>query len=330
MVTITPDQFESEVAAGRFHPVYLLLGPEEYLLQKAVSLLRDKAVPPEALAFNFAELNCRDNDAISIMQAATTFPMISPRRLVLVTDIDALPETDQEALCTYVAAPQETTVLVLVASALDRRSRFFKRLADGAVIVECARLKGPALERWAAALLARNGCRISGQALRKLTDAVGSDLLIMSQEIEKLILYAGQGKVIHEEAIDELVYASRQHGIFEIATALGQRDRRQALRILGNLLESGQAPLAILGMMARHFRQVLIAKELLEEGRPVQEIRQAVQVPEFAIAEFLKQARSIEADRARTMYERLARVDRSIKSGSPNHRMLLEQLVCLA
>ncbi len=81
--------------------------------------------------------------------------------------------------------------------------------------------------------------------------------------------------------------------------------------------------------MARHFRQIIIAKELLQEGRPSYEIGRATQVPEFALQEFLKQVRAIELELARSMHQRLARIDRSFKSSSPDQRMLLEHLICV-
>ena len=53
-----------------------------------------------------------------------------------------------------------------------------------------------------------------------------------------------------------------------------------------------------------------------------------VLVPEFALAEFLRQAQNIEPEMARKMYRQLARMDRSFKSTNPDERMLFEQLIC--
>ncbi len=328
MPTLTFEEFASDLEHGRFCPVYLLFGPEEYLLRQAILALKAKAISHDARAFNLVECSARTVTAARIVHEANSFPLMFGRRLVLVTDLEELAAADQEELASYVVAPQEKTILALVASGLDRRTSFYKRLAERACIVEFQKLKGAALERWADSFLSRRGYRIGAAALRKLLDLAGSDLLSLENEIEKLILYSGSEKQIQDGTVDLLVRASRQHTIFELTSALGRRDQKAALRLLGNLLEAGEPPLVIVSMMARHFRQVLIAKELLAEGRQPREIGRAAQVPDFVLQEFLKQVQSLDLDLARRMFQRLAYIDRSFKSSSPDERILLEQLVC--
>jgi DNA polymerase-3 subunit delta len=322
------EKLESEAGQGRFRPVYLLFGPEAYLMRRAISLFKEHAIPQEARSFNVVECSGENADAAQILAQANTYPMMSARRLVLVTEVAELPEADLALLAEYARTPQPKTVLVLVAGELDRRGKFYRSMAESACVIECARLKGAALERWADALLARRGLRISPAARKKLVDLAGTDMISLANEIEKLILYAGQEKTIPDAALDLLVQASRLRGIFEITSAVGRKDVRGALHVLGSLLESGENPLGILGLMARHFRQVLIAQELLHEGRSPAEIGRLLQIPEFALMEFLRQVRAVDAENARNMYRRLARTDRRFKSTSSDERMVLEHLIC--
>jgi DNA polymerase-3 subunit delta len=322
------EELESELARGRFYPIYLLHGPEELLVSRAISLLKERAVTPEAMAFNYSEHSGQNADVSEIVKDANTYPMMSPRRFVLVTEMDKIAEPGRELLSVYAGNPQEKTVLVLAAAEVDRRTSFFKRLAERAAVLDFPKLKCAALERWAGNQLSGRGYRISPPALKKFVDLAGSDLLTLSAEMEKLILYCGSEKEIRDAAVEELVQASRQHGIFELTTAMGNRDRRLALKHLGNLLEAGEPALWIVSMIARHFRQVLIAKELLAEGRQAAEIGRIAQVLDWVLQDFLRQVRATDFATARNLYERLARIDRSFKSSSPDERMLLEHLVC--
>ncbi len=326
--SVTSEQLEADLERGRLYPAYLLFGPEAYLLRRAVRSLTEKAVPPETRAFNLVELSARSVTAARIVHEANSFPMISGRRLVLVTDLEELPAEEHEVLTSYLAAPQEKSVLVLTASEIDRRTSFYKDLLERTCVVEFPKLRGPALEDWAGRMLSRRGYHIGSAALRKLVDLSGADLLTVVNEIEKLILYVGAEKQIPDAAIDTLIPASRQHSIFELTSALGRRDRKAALKSLGNLLEAGEPPLAIVSMLARHFRQVLIAKELLAEGRPPQDIGRLAQIPGFLLQEFLRQARALDLDLARRMFQHLAAIDRSFKSSSPDERLLLEHWIC--
>jgi DNA polymerase III subunit delta len=326
--TLTIEEFEAELARGDLSPVYLLLGPEAFLVRRALASLKEKAMPQDALAFNFIECSAKDSTPARIVHEANTFPLMSSRRVVIVTDLEKLAEGGQETLAAYLVSPQKKTVLVLVAEDIDRRTSFYKRILEHASIVECRKLEGVALRRRAEQTFSQQGCRISSSALDLLVDLAGGDLSSMMGEIEKLILYAGTEKTIRDATVELLVEGSRQHGIFELTTAMGQKDRKAALRLLGNLLESGEAPLYILAMMAWHFRRIIIAQEMLAEGRAPGEIGKALKVWGNQLPEFMKGIRSTDPRTMRQMLPRLARMDRAFKSTGADERLLLEELIC--
>jgi DNA polymerase-3 subunit delta len=322
------EELEAEVNRGRFHPAYLIIGPEEYLCHQAVGFLKQKSLAPEAFAFNFAEFGAAECSAREAVEAAQTFPMMSPRRLVMVTDLERMRVSDHEVLLRYLEEPASRTVMILTATDLDRRTSFYKCLRERTCVVECAKLKGFALERWAESFIRRRGLRVSQSGLKKIVELAGEDLQSLANELEKLLIYAGTEKAISDTAVEDLVNSSRQHSIFELTAALGRRDRVTALRRLGNLVAAGEEPLAIVSMMARHFRQILIAKDLLEQGKNPRETAVAAQVPSFALDEFMQSVRAIDTRTAATMYHRLTEADYRFKSSPADKRMVLEHLIC--
>ena len=329
MPTLSFNELESEISGGRFQPVYLFFGPEEYLLRHALSVMRKKVPAPGTESFNCSEFSAPELDAAEIIESANTFPMMSPRRLVLVADLDQLSQSGQDRLAAYVESPQQKTVLVLNAGPSDHLAGFTKRVAEHAWVVQFGKMKGAELERWASAYLSRRGFRITSQSLAQLVDLAGSDLATLVGEIEKLCLYAAQQKEIKESDILALVQASRQYGIFELTTAMGKRDRKLALKQLGNLLEAGEPALYILTMMARHFRQLIIAKELISQGRNQQEVARALQMKStYFLPELMRHAKAMDLETARNLYRHVARIDRRFKSSSPDERLLLEHLIC--
>ena len=340
---MSPEQLEREIGGKRFQPVYLFVGEEEYLRRRALILVREGSLTPEALAFNYAEFNAGSDAMSHILQVANTFPMMAPRRVVILYGLEALirppklgevnPEApDQEALMDYIGDPQKRTVFVLVAEGLDKRTRLFKVMKEKACVVEFAKLKGPALESWAESTLRKRGYGITSAALKQLVDLGGANLQTLANEIEKLLLYCVNEKTISDSAVDKLVGRNRNFIIFELTNALGRRDRPGALRILGILLEDaraqGEKPIGIVAMMARHFRQVLIVKELQELGRDPREIGATIGIPPYYAANFLREARSIDRSRAEWMYLRLAEADLRFKSSGVDERMFLEKLIC--
>jgi len=324
----TLEELEDQLRRGAIRPIYLVLGPETFLNRQAIAAIQEKALSSDALTFNYTELSAQSASASEILEAANTFPLLSPRRLVIVTEIESLEAREQEQLLKYLDRPAEKTVLVLVAGELERRSAFYRTLREKACVIEFPKLKGTALERWADDYIRHRGFRTSSASLRKLVDLAGSDAQALVGEIEKLILYAGKVRQIPDAAVDELVLASRQHGVFELIGAVARRDLRAALGLLGNLLDSGEQPIAIVALMARHFRQVLIAKEMLSQGRNSREIMAAAQIPSWIVEDFLRQSRSFDLVTTKSLYDRLADADYRLKSSTVDGRMLLEGLIC--
>jgi DNA polymerase III subunit delta len=326
MSLISFEDLQSDTGAGCFAPVYLVLGPEDYLRREAVRLIRERAVPPACRAFNFDEFSAGETPAAAVLEAARTYPMMARRRLVIVHEVDRAEEADQEEYVTYAQAPEPITVLLLTAYNLDRRTRFFKGLLAHGACLEFPPLQGPALEKWVGEYMRGRGAKVSPKAVRTLVGLAGSDLQTVIMETEKVLAAAGPDMSVTESSLADLVRNDRQRTIFELTDALAAGRAGDALRILANLLEGDEPPLVVLTMLARHFRQVLIVREMLGRGQPPREACRAAQVWKRQ-DEFVRNAKSIDTVRVEKIYRSLAEVDLRIKS-SVDPRMLLEQLIC--
>jgi DNA polymerase-3 subunit delta len=319
---------EKDFNKNGLRSVYLILGPEPYQCRSAIKSLKTKAISAEAEAFDYSEFNAGEASVAEIMEAANTFPMMSPQRLTLVTAVEKFKSSDHDALLDSLDGLSARSILILYAAELDRRKRFFKAFREKHCVVELNKLKGVALERWADAYLRKQGYRISSSGIKKMVELVGSDMQTLASELEKVMLFAGKEKSISNSVIDELVRTSRQQGIFELIGAVGKRDRKSSLRSLANLLSMGEHPLVVVTMMARHCRQVLIAKEYLRQRRSAREIAGAAQIPPFILDQFLRQAGAVDLATVQEMYIRLADIDRKLKSSEGEGSILLEHLIC--
>ena len=309
-------------------PVYLVLGPELYQCMVAISLLKKHALSPGAEAFDYSEFDAKDSSIDVIMEAAGTFPMMSKRRLVLVTNVEKLKDADKDALLNSLQRLSKRSTLILFAEDLDHRKRFYKTIRDNNCVAEFAPVKGIALERWVEAFIRNRGYRASSATIKKIVELVGADLQTLSMELEKVMLSAGKEKEISLRALDDLVQVSRQQGIFELIKHVGRRDRVSSLKSLAYLLNMGEHPLVVVAMMARHCRQILIAKEGLQQGTSAHEIASKAQIPSFILDQFLHQARAADSASIQDMYIQLAAVDKRLKSSSLDGRMMLEHLIC--
>ncbi len=322
------EELEHELKQGVVRHVYLFTGPEQYLRRLAEEHILSRALAPESQAFNFSEFSLASHPIDEALKAADTFPLASSFRLVILRNLESLAQDQEEALLNYLKRPSKKTVLVLVAESIDRRTTLYRQLKERHCVVDFQSPKPATFERWAEQLLRKRGYRISQTALKKLITLAGSDFQTLLGELEKLTLYAGSDKSIPDSALDELVRESTEHDAFELTEAMGRRDAKAALCVLGSLLEAGEAPLKIVGAIVWNFRNLLMVQELLALGKNTSQILAVLHLHPYALEKLERQARVLDNRTVRKLYGRLAAADLQLKSSGNDERMVLENLIC--
>lgn len=327
MILQSLEALVKDLKSSRDRSLYLILGPEQYQCRAAVDIIKRSLLKPESVAFDYCAYSAKDTPIERIFETVNTFPMLSNRRLVLVTELEKMAQSEHDKLLDNLDSLMPSSMLVLVAEELDHRKKLFKTIRDKGCIAEFPMLKGASLKRWVEDSIREKGYRVSSATAAKIVDLAGSDLQSLAGELEKLFLFAGEEKQITDAAVEELVRNSRQHGIFELIDAIGIRDRAGALNSLTNLLGMGEPPLRIVSMMARHSRQVLIVKECIGRGMRAAQAGKAAQVPPFMLEKFVRQARDIDLDTVRRMHIGLSDIDRRLKSSSVDAQIFLEVFI---
>src|SRR5260370_41708524 len=99
---------------------------------------------------------------------------------------------------------------------------------------------------------------------RELVDALGGEMMMVSNELEKLILYVGEKKKITLGDVETMVLAAKQRSLYELTDAISSKDRVRTLQVLDALLSTGDGEEAAIGhlyMLAKTFRQMLVILE---------------------------------------------------------------------
>jgi DNA polymerase-3 subunit delta len=328
-------EFHRKLQSGQVAPLYLFEGPERYLRDQALKKLLEVAVEESARDFNFARISVAQGNLDDALAMARQFPMISSRRMVVVTGFEAINDDKQlEALKDYLRAPAETTALVFVSDALDNRRNIATMLRKTCEVVTFDQLdEREAAPRWIRDYVTRAGRFIEPQAAAYLVGMVGVDLTRLSTELDKLINFAGEKGRIGNQEIDDLVLNSRGHSNFELTDAILDGDRRRALylldRIYANASERPEAlSLMILGAIASNYRKMLAAKELMNRNAPNEEVAKAVGMPPYIVTRFNERVRKIDAGRILRGIARISETDVALKTSLATPRLQIEVLVC--
>lgn len=322
-----------ELEQGNIAPLYLFYGPEVYLQEKAVERFRQHLLPEEVLAFNYDPCDGEETPEEEIVRRAQVPPFLASRRLVVVRHAPFFGGSQRKAsrsspLAAYFAHPSPTACLIFTTShPVDLKSQLAQALLKRGRAVEFTYLNKPDLVRWLQKQARLAGKAFSPEAAALLVERAGPDLLRLSQEFHKLLSYVGAEKEIKEEHVSALTVPLPEESIFRVMDALGEKRYREALAGIRDLLRAGHQAPAVLAMVARQFRLLLLARELKEKKEPPARIAAQLGVPPFVARKLLAQAENFSRQQAVMALSMLLNADEAVKKGRMDFLAAMEMLI---
>ncbi len=346
------EKFESDVKARKLRPAYVLIGYEAFFRRRCRDAILQHLVPPDLREFSVYEFELGETSLHEILDRARTPSLMAPFQVFFIRGVKSLytrgsHEAEFDAIAEYVKDPNPDAMLVFIADHIsipadarrmelsdrDRYERIRETLGECCGMVELARVEDAEAVRWALETAQAAGVKLEPDAARELVDALGSDMMMIASELEKLMLYAGERKRVTLGDVETLVLAAKQRSLYELTDAISAKDRVRALATLDAILSSGDGDEAAIGhlyMLAKTFRQMLVISERnVRDSRMLyQAMWQGFRVPPFAADDVIRQARRYKSRRELTRALRLiARADLRLRSSPPSRRLVLENLV---
>ena len=334
-------------------PGYVLAGDEVFLSDRCRAAVLKAFVPPELKDFCLSDLDLAGTSIFEVLDRAQTPSLMSPFQVIFVRNVKQLytrgaKKDEFAALDRYFRSPNPQALLIFVADFLripsdarrmemddkNRFERLSETLGEHCGMVELARVNEEDAMRWAVATAQQAETRMEPDAARELVDALGADMLLISSELEKLLLFTmGRGRITLGD-VETMVLGAKQRSLYELTDAISSRNRACALALLHGLLNSSEAgedaAIGHLYMLARTFRQMLVILEQnVRDTRAIwQALWQGFRIPPFAAEDLIRQARRYKSRRELTRALRLiARADLELRSSPPDKRLVLERLV---
>ncbi len=346
------DRFLSEVQSRKFRAAYVFVGDETFFRKRCREAILQHLVPPELRDFSLFEFDLSETDLTEVLDRARTPSLMAPFQVFFVKGVKTLygrGSNDEKlaAIEEYCKNPNPDALLIFVADHIsipadarrmdmtdkDRYQRICETLGEFCGIVELARVEESDAVRWLSEYCATRDMNMDADAGRELVDALGGDMMMISNELEKLMLYVGEKRRISLGDVETMVLAAKQRSLYELTDAISAKDKVRALQMLDAILSTGDGEEAAIGhlyMLAKTFRQMLVITE-----RNVRDTRmlwaalwQGFRVPPFAAEDIIKQARRYKSKRELTRAIRLiAKTDLALRSNPPSKRMVLEKLI---
>jgi len=316
--------------------IYILYGDDEFTRSEALSEMREGMGPPELRDVNITVFNGAEVALDLLTSTCETVPFLSEGRMVIVDGLLSVFERGRrptqralgvwEALPERVAALPPTTELVFVDGRLATANPLLARLRRLAEVRTFPLPRRNELQEWVRRRAAVREVDIEPRAVQELADAVGPNLRVIDQELQKLALYRWARTVRYED-VRELVSYAREASIFPTVDAIVEGRPGVGIRMVHGLLESGEASAYLIVMMARQVRLLLLAKALRGQGASPARIGESLSLSAYPLTKTLGQEPRLTERQLVSMHRKLLEADHVMKTTPAADGLVLDMLI---
>lgn len=222
---------------------------EPLLAERAAERLVETYVDKDMRDLSYAVFYADETTPSEITLEARTVPFLTERRVVLVRNAERydMAEKGAEPILAYLEAPSDSTLLILIASFIDKRKRFYKTVDKKGLIVECPQLNERAITPWIRNEVEGCGKTIEPAAVQEIFQRAGKHLNDVRNAISVVISYIGDAPTIREEDVVAACADVAEEEIWALTNAIAVSDSGAALTALHRLMDMGKHPDALLG-----------------------------------------------------------------------------------
>lgn len=299
-------------------PVWVVYGEELWLVEQAIRMIVTAAVGSydDPMSVTRVDLAEGKRGARDVVGACRSIGLFTSKIAVVARAAEVLDKKaeDKEEIGRYLDQPAKGATLVLRGE-LDGRSSLVKRAKKHGQVLVYGPLKPKDAVPWMLDRGKQLGNPIDRDAAYRAVELVGTSLLQLEQILNQLGLYVGPGATIRAADVELALAATREHSVFELADAIGDKNAREALRHLNAMLDQREQPLGILAMIVRHFRQLMETRAVMAKGQGQDELMRKLRLSHPFIAEKLwRQSDRFDDATLRGAFEQLYRAELELKS----------------
>ncbi len=247
--------------------LYLLWGPEDYLIADFVAALRDECVSPEMRDFDAKRLNGPVPDVQDVEEALDAMPFFGGRTFVELSGVDVNRCRDEKMAKLLTDIPEWCTVVITLPAGVspDGRLALVKQLKKSGRAVEFTAQDQGMLYRWIQRRFDSAGKTIDRPAMDRLVFLSGDLMNRLIPEIDKISAYTKSDRVTAAD-VDAVAHHIPEASAFEMTDRISLGDYDGAARYLAELLAGDAEPTEILGAIGWQMRRLYAARLVMDTG----------------------------------------------------------------
>lgn len=323
----------SAIARGKTSPVYLLHGSRAFAMQ-IVDALRRAHVSPEWEGLNFALMDGGESKAGDVVSVARAAPVGSGKRLVFVTDPAWLrTQRVDPAIVSYLKAPPDSSILVFYQEEKPAQ-QVVKLIEETGEVVDCSSRRGSVSEL-VKARAREAGKDVTPGAIWAICSMMSDNADFAESEIEKVIRYAGDDRVIDAGHVDAVGFGHSETTVFDLVNAVVAGDADKSMALARSLSLRNEDPHRIMQTLSWQFRTMYRLKFLLRRGMSEEEAARKAGLRPFQLKRLVPQVRRLPPKAIASCMEAILETGVAVNSGLLDESLAIETLIvrlrrCLA
>ncbi len=319
--------------------IIFLYGEDTYRSSQKLNQIKDKFIKEvDSSGMNLITLNGAKLKFEEFNHQVKASPFLARKRMIIIKNLISDNKSKEiqkeivDLLNTEWKNPQEDNILIFW-EAVDHsktksKNALWDRLGKEKFAEEFKPLKPIQINSWIEKEIIKRKAKIEKSAVTLLAAMVGNDLWQMSSEIEKLINYC-QERPINTTDIENIVKAKFDDNIFNLVDALGNNNKKLALKLMADQFSLESDEMYLLSMLIRQFRILLLTKELSEINPRLgkEKVAQELSLHPFVAQKALWQIKNFTLDKLKQIYRMLLDIDFRIKTSNQKPRLLFDLFI---
>lgn len=274
---------KSNLVAG----IYIFQGEEDYLAKNTIDFLKNNIIKKELLEFNLFERDATEMTYSELYSEIVRIPFMSDKRLMVLTGWSELSK-DISKNYDELEKMKDSYILILLSSPETPRKNLsiVKTLSKFDRLVNFDMVSKSALKNWVLRKFKQKNKNITDSALEKFIifinyskESVYNSLYKVENEINKVSDISAD--TIDASVIENIVSQSVSANIFRLTDALGNKNKKDALKELENLYDIGEEPIKILYMVSRYFQNLLKICSYKEQNYKIYDINKMIGLSKY-------------------------------------------------
>jgi DNA polymerase III delta subunit len=308
---------------------YLFLGEEDFLKEIELKKLKSRFLENTTRDLNYNVFYAKDKDfrLKEMLDILNTAPFMSPKRFVILKDVDALSDSDKESVLFYLRNPKNSSIFVIDSKASKIKEGFTLEASKLTKFVRSVRLTDSEINIWISKRVYTAGKRISADAINLIKENIPNDLHTLSSIVDNLILYIGKRHDITRFDVEKVIYVAPLKTSFDLLNAIEKKNVMSALNIFTSIqkYKKREAEL-LLGLLSWQFRMLFRVKELLKIRNKL-DIQKELNLYNTKFDQMSRYATRFKKQEIIRLLGETLKADSDIKTGEALPKFTLERLI---